>query len=141
MSIVSKFNSIKSVKRHFKISYFLIFLEYVSNRDKGLKVSETKDGVSLSITLGRMAQLSRLLDNGWKTIDSTDKLVKIKGPKNEILHCRTQVGADIDHIDEIFLRKVYGADFQGKNVIDIGMSNGDSSIFFCKKWCKTSDRC
>ena len=136
MSIISKVNSIKSVKRHFKISYFLLFLGYVSNRDKLIKLTEEKTGISFFLSLRKMGQLSHLLDNNWKIIDSTDTYVKMKGPKDEILYCRTQVGFDLGHIDEIFLRRDYGIDFLGKNVIDIGMSNGDSSIFFAKNGAK-----
>lgn len=140
MSIINKLNSIRTVKRnlkgHFKINYFFILLEYVSNRNKPLKVTMTKTGGSSFLTLGRMVELSHLLDNNWKIIDSTETHVKMKGPKDEILYCRTQVGSDLNHIIEIFLRKDYGVDFQGKNVIDIGMSNGDSSIFFAKNGAK-----
>jgi FkbM family methyltransferase len=136
MSIVDKFNLIKSVKMHFKVSYFLIFSEYISKRGKRVKVTVTKSESSLFLTLGQMVQLSHLLDNNWKIIEGTDTYVKIKGPQDEFLYCRTQVGFDLGHANEIYLRKVYGADFQGKNVIDIGMSNGDSSIFFAKNGAK-----
>ncbi len=136
MSIVSKFNLIKSVKRHFKISYFRIFLEYVLNRDKPVKVTGTKSGVSFFLTLDKIIQLSYLLDNNWKIMDGNETYVKIRGPKDEVIHCRTKVGFDLGHLNEIFLRKVYGIDFKGKNVIDIGMSNGDSSIFFAKNGAK-----
>ena len=136
MSIVDKFNLIKSVKMHFKVSYFLIFSEYISKRGKRVKVTVTKSESSLFLTLGQMVQLSHLLDNNWKIIDDADTYVKIKGPKDETLYCRTQIGYDLGHLVEIFLGKVYGADFQGKNVIDIGMSNGDSSIFFAKNGAK-----
>ncbi|WMT49119.1 MAG: FkbM family methyltransferase [Thermoplasmatales archaeon] len=77
-----------------------------------------------------------MLDNDWKVIESTNTYVKIKGPEDEILYCRTQVGFDLTHIVEIFIDESYGTDFKGKNVIDIGMSNGDSSIFFAKNGAK-----
>ena len=136
MSIISKFNLIKSVKRHFKISYFRIFLEYISNRDKPIKGTEKNTGLSFVLNLSNMVHMSYLLDNNWKIIDGTDTYVKMNGPKDEILYCRTQVGLDLGHITEIFLNKEYGVDFRGKNVIDIGMSNGDSSIFFAKNGAK-----
>ena len=136
MSIVNKFNLMKSIKRHFKISYFRIFLEYALNKDKPVKVTGTKSGVSFSLTLNKIIQLSHFLDNNWKIMDGNETYVKMKGPNDEILYCRTQVGFDLGHVNEIYLRKVYGTDFQGKNVIDIGMSNGDSSIFFAKNGAK-----
>ena len=136
MNMVSRFNLIKATKRHFKISFFRFFLKYVSNRDKPEKVIETSTGISFFLNLISMGQLSLLLDNDWKVIESTDTYVKIKGPKDESLYCRTQVGLDLGHLVEIFLFKSYGTDFQGKNVIDIGMSNGDSSIYFAKNGAK-----
>ena len=39
MSIISKFNAIKSMRGHFKVSYFTIFSKYVSNRDEHIKVT------------------------------------------------------------------------------------------------------
>ena len=136
MSIISKFNLIKSVKRHFKISYFVILLEYLSDRYKPIKVTGKNTGVSFFLSLSRLVPLSKLLDNKWKIVNSTNTYIKVSGPKDEILYCRTRVGFDFGHIVEIFLDKGYGVDFQGKNVIDIGMSNGDSSIFFAKNGAK-----
>ena len=136
MNIISKLNLIRTAKRHFKISYFLIFLDYVSDRYKPIKVTGRNNGVSFVLNLSNMVYLSHLLENTWKIIDSTDTYVKMKGPNDEILYCRTQVGFDLGHIVEIFLSKDYGVDFQAKNVIDIGMSNGDSSIFFAKNGAK-----
>ena len=136
MNRTSKIDLVKAVKKHFKISYFVFFLKYVSNKDKPIKVRTTKTGISILLTLGRMVQLSQLLDNNWEIIDNTDTYIKIMGPNHEIIYCRTKVGFDLGHIIEIFLEKGYGVDFQGKNVIDIGMSNGDSSIFFAKNGAK-----
>ena len=136
MNIIDKFNLTKSMKRHFKISYFVIVLEYLSDINKPIKVTEKNSGTSFFLSLSKVAQLSLLLDNNWEIIDSTDTYVKVKGPKEVILSCRIQIGFDLGHIAEIFLSKVYGVDFQGKNVIDIGMSNGDSSIFFAKNGAK-----
>ncbi|MGC8725983.1 MAG: hypothetical protein ACP5RS_05355 [Thermoplasmata archaeon] len=83
-----------------------------------------------------MAKLSTLLDNNWEIIDNKDIYVKLKGPQGEILSCRTHTGFDFGHIVEIYIDKVYGTDFEGKNVINIGMSNADSSIFFAKNGAK-----
>jgi FkbM family methyltransferase len=41
-------------------------------------------------------------------------------------------GWDFGHLDEIYLHKVYGEKFSG-TVIDVGASNGDSSVFFAKR--------
>ena len=46
MNRSSKIDLVKAVKKHFKIGYFHIFLKYVSNRDKPVKVTETNTGGS-----------------------------------------------------------------------------------------------
>ena len=72
MNMVNKFNLIKAINRHFKISYFRIFLKYISNKDKPEKVIETNSGISFLLNLNSMSQLSLLLDNDWKAIESTN---------------------------------------------------------------------
>lgn len=136
MNRTSKIDRVKALKKHFKISYIAIFLKYVSNKNKPIKVRMTKTGVSFLLNLGQMLQLSQLLDNNWEIINHTDTHIKIMGPDREIIDCRTKVGYDFGHIIEIFIEKAYGVDFQRKNVIDIGMSNGDSTIFFAKNGAK-----
>ncbi|WOE50982.1 hypothetical protein [Sulfuracidifex metallicus] len=42
---------------------------------------------------------------------------------------RTNIGADVFHIVEIFGQEIYGKSFKG-TVIDVGASNADSSIYF-----------
>jgi FkbM family methyltransferase len=76
------------------------------------------------------------LDNNWKILDSNDTYIIVKGPEGEILSCRAKIGFDLGHIIEIYLDKIYGDNFEDKNIIDIGMSNGDSSIYFAKKGSK-----
>lgn len=45
------------------------------------------------------------------------------------LWVRTNIGADVFHIVEIFGQEIYGKSFKG-TVIDVGASNADSSIYF-----------
>ncbi len=49
------------------------------------------------------------------------------------IKCRQGIGADIRHLAELFVYQEHGTDFSGKTVVDIGMSNGDSAIFFAKR--------
>ncbi|MGC8725982.1 MAG: hypothetical protein ACP5RS_05350 [Thermoplasmata archaeon] len=40
MNIIDDFNSIKGIKKYFKISYFTIAREYLSGKNKPIKVSK-----------------------------------------------------------------------------------------------------
>jgi len=136
LKIIEDFKLLKSVKKNFMISYFIIVKQYLVNINTPIKVIEKKSGVPFSLSLSNLAHLSPLLDENWEIIDSNNTCIKLKGPKEEIIRCRVKKGFDLGHIGEIFLNNVYGTEFEGKNVIDIGMSNGDSSIFFAKNGAK-----
>ncbi len=136
MSTIYKFNLIKSVKRHFEISYLSIIKNYILDKKKNMKVKEKASGISVSLSLGKMSMLAMLLDNNWKILDNIIPYIKLRGPNGEIIFCRTMAGYDFGHLVEIYVTKVYGSNFNGKNIIDVGMSNGDSSIFFAKNGAK-----
>lgn len=81
------------------------------------------------ITLSNALSLHELLQEGWtgRLVDSRHLLVK----KGQIkITTRIDCGADLGHLLEIFEGRTYGESFRGKLVIDVGMSNGDSSIYF-----------
>lgn len=136
MNIIKDFNVLKSAKKHFKINYLIIAKQYFINKNTPIKVIGKKSGIPFWLSLSNLANLSRLLDKNWEIIDSNETSVKLQGPEGEIIYCRIQKGFDLVHIGEIFLNNVYGVEFDGKNVIDVGMSNGDSSIFFAKRGAK-----
>jgi FkbM family methyltransferase len=77
--------------------------------------------------------LARLLREGWeiKTVEP-DYLVLSPDPST-LLKCRLNQGTDISLLGEIFVRGVYGSDFKGKTVVDVGAYTGDSAIFFSKR--------
>lgn len=136
MGIIEKVKLMKLVERHFNMNYLSISKEYISSNKKNIKVTEKDSGISISLHLTKISVLAMLLNNNWKILDNSNPYIKLKGPNDEILFCRTQVGFDFGHLVEIYIKNVYGIDFKGKNIIDIGMSNGDSSIFFAKKGAK-----
>ena len=136
MSIINKFNLIKSVKRHFEISYLSIIKNYILDENKNMKVKEKDSSISVSLSLLNMSMLAMLLDDNWKILDNAYPHIKLRGPNSEIIFCRTTVGYDFGHLVEIYVKKVYGSNFNGKNIIDVGMSNGDSSIFFARNGAK-----
>ena len=77
-----------------------------------------------------------MLENGWHILSGNKEYLTLKGPDDIVLTVRTKKGWDLGHLVEIFIDKVYGSDFYDKNVIDVGMSNGDSSIYFAKNGAK-----
>lgn len=136
MNINEKISEVRSMKKHFRISYFTIIKEYLSKKKESLKLNDKSSNISFNITFNQLPSLALLLDNNWKIIKNTETYLQMSGPKGEMLSCRTQIGNDFGHIVEIYINNAYGIDFEGKNVIDIGMSNGDSSIFFAKNGAK-----
>ena len=73
----------------------------------------------------------RLIESGYSVEVVNEKIVRVSKENLKIL-CRTQTGFDFGHIVEIFENNTYLVDFRNKVVIDVGASNGDSSIFFWK---------
>ncbi|MEM3191240.1 MAG: FkbM family methyltransferase [Candidatus Parvarchaeota archaeon] len=78
--------------------------------------------------------MSELLSIGWRIKNIENRFLVLY--KDVSIKCRYDVGYDIGHLKEIFLDHVYGLDFKGKVVLDIGMSNGDSAIYFAKRGAK-----
>jgi FkbM family methyltransferase len=73
--------------------------------------------------------LSYLLSNGWTLLDSSKDHLVLKNQRDITLKLRRK-GADLGTLVEIFLDMPYGYSFEGQIVVDVGMSFGDSAIFF-----------
>jgi len=130
-SLLEKYYSAaRIIKEVFGISYLRLFFTNVSNKTITLKL---KDNVETQITLPQLASLARLVQNKWRVFDASDNTLTLKGLDDVFIKCRTTTGYDFGHLIEIYLSRSYGEDFSQKNVIDIGMSNADSSIYFAKK--------
>lgn len=80
----------------------------------------------------QILSLARLLEAGWHVTHDGNQFVLLSDGHGTFIRCRFNQGFDIGHLAEIFLDKCYGSDFGGKIVVDVGMSNGDSAIFFAK---------
>ena len=72
------------------------------------------------------------MEHGWKALTVDNGHLIIGDPAGLLVKCRTSRGLDIGHLREIFLTKEYGEEI-GNVVVDVGMSNGDSSIFFVSR--------
>lgn len=78
--------------------------------------------------------LPRLLDAGW-TIERLDTTHACLAHERDHLRftCRfLGKWSDVIPLTEVYVDKVYSGDFRGKVVLDVGMADGDSSVFFAR---------
>lgn len=120
----------KLIKKNFGISYISIIVHYFLRKDEPLNI--VLKGQNISMVLLNIAGLVRLLNDGWEVKSIDDDYIKIFNNDGSIIRCRLRRGLDIAHLAEIWVEKNYSFDFKDKNVVDIGASNGDSSVFFAK---------
>jgi FkbM family methyltransferase len=77
--------------------------------------------------------LAKLLSNGWKIRHIDNDYLLLSPEPGTVLKCRLNQGTDISLVAEIFVRQVYGSDFNQKVVVDVGAYNGDSAIYFARR--------
>jgi FkbM family methyltransferase len=77
--------------------------------------------------------LAKLLNRGWKIRHIDNEYLLLSPDPETVLKCRLNQGTDISLVAEIFVRQVYGSDFNQKVVVDVGAYNGDSAIYFAKR--------
>ena len=122
------------VHKYANMSYLSIGFRYLIGGNFEVTLSNS---VSLKkISLITLAQLTILHDRGWYVASAEADFILLSSEKGINITCRANKGNDIGHLFEIFIRKIYGEHFEGKNVIDVGMSNGDSSIYFALQGAK-----
>src|SRR5437867_5213739 len=79
-------------------------------------------------------RLATLIGHGWNVEELSKRYVVMRDASGTSIRCRSQeLGGELFRLTEIYLEKVYGYNFEGKSVIDIGMCNGESSIFFARR--------
>jgi FkbM family methyltransferase len=91
--------------------------------------------VSGGITKDNLIGLAILIQNGWTVQVATENHLLMSGSQLTI-KCRASKGYDLWHLSEIFVAKEYYGCLSDRTVLDVGMSNGDSSIFFASQGCK-----
>ena len=77
--------------------------------------------------------LAKLLNRGWKIRHVDNDYLLLSPEPGTVLKCRLNQGTDISLVSEIFVRQVYGSDFNQKVVVDVGAYNGDSAIYFARR--------
>lgn len=134
MSLRMKYDDLKTIHRELSVNYFRLVFLYLFDRYRSVDLVLGNHNISLR--LSDLFALSKLLESGWSILSSTENHVTLKSHDNVVITCRTKIGYDFGHLNEIYLGKSYGTEFNGKNIIDIGMSNADSSIYFIKHGAK-----
>jgi FkbM family methyltransferase len=77
--------------------------------------------------------LAQLLKHDWKVEVIDHDHILLSNGFDIRIKCRLNKGTDISLLAEIFVRKVYGDDFKGKTILDVGAYNGDSAIHFARR--------
>ncbi|MDA8055446.1 MAG: FkbM family methyltransferase [Thermoplasmatales archaeon] len=96
-----------------------------------------RNGLALSnINLVALKDLTVLLENDWQIHSIERNLLGLNKKDGTNITCRIDKGYDFGHLIEIYIEEKYGDKYEGFNVIDVGMSNGDSSIYFAAKGAK-----
>ncbi|MEM3192184.1 MAG: FkbM family methyltransferase [Candidatus Parvarchaeota archaeon] len=125
----SKLQTLILIRKHTDLTYYSILKGY-RNPDKRFTI-KLKTGEKIkNVRLRDVANISVLLEHGWSVSEESENLLTVGNDRGISIICRLMKGYDLGHLIEIFINKVYGTDFAGKNVIDVGASNGDSSISF-----------
>jgi FkbM family methyltransferase len=111
------------------------FISNSSSKDIQLKLKKEKCVLTgLSARLSPI-WLSALLSNRWDLIGFDDTYLYIRN-KEALSFKLRRLGSDLGTLVEAFLDMPYGSNFDGQTVVDIGMSIGDSAIFFATQRAK-----
>lgn len=132
MSVKSKYKKAKLIHNYMGIGYLELARCYIRKSNINFKIND--NGVNFRVQ--DLLSITKLLKNNWKIVSASKNLITFQSSNDSIITCRADIGFDFGHLCEIFLEKVYGSNFNNKNIIDVGMSNGDSSIYFAKEGAK-----
>ncbi|MGP8069900.1 MAG: FkbM family methyltransferase [Candidatus Bathyarchaeia archaeon] len=92
--------------------------------------------VSGKIPVYHFFKLIELLRNGWR-LDRMDDQYLVLHNEDENLRMKYSTdGLYVAPLADMVLDDMYGKDFKDKVIVDIGMGNGDSAIFFAKRGAK-----
>ena len=125
----------RSIKREFDIGYIKLIYYFVFSRSNSINI-KFKDGSNARLPLSKLGQLALLKQMGWDIVSVSDSHIKLRNLNGAIISCRLYEGFDFGHLIEIYEQKAYGSNFKDFNVIDVGASNADSSIYFAKNGAK-----
>ena len=118
-----------SVLRHSYRNWIAVALFLALWRRSRLHVRLRVSDLSVLMTPVDALAMANLLNGGFRFTSADEGTITLTDDRFR-LKCRLGSGFDLGHINEIFIQKTYGTDFRDKVVLDIGASNGDSSIWF-----------
>lgn len=125
-------SSLSVVRRHFK-NWPSILADY--GRGKSPESFVLSDGRVLNFTKTEkrfeFVSFARLLDAGWTVEWYDDEFMKLKGVLT--MKIRYREPQEVFAMKEVFLDQIYACECVGKNVLDVGMGNGNSSLYFAWK--------
>ena len=128
--LFSKLEESRMVHKYANITYFELGLRYILKRYDCFSVTSRTGIFFENINLSNLSHISYLLDHGWRILSQERNFITVRAESGVTITSRTNKGFDLGHIVEIYIKKEYGENFEKNNIIDVGMSNGDSSIYF-----------
>jgi FkbM family methyltransferase len=79
--------------------------------------------------------LSSLLSKDWSLLRLDQTYLYLVNSQGLVLKLR-KIGSDLGTMVELFLDKPYGLNFEEQTILDVGMSFGDSTVFFASNGAK-----
>jgi FkbM family methyltransferase len=117
------------LKSHYRnsVSMMLMYVLGKSNIEATLK-SGASFRISGKLEMYGSIRLAELIQNEWKVELTGDRLFIVRSPSGLRFKCRT--GPDFGHLVEIFIKCSWSVQAANGIIIDVGMSNGDSELYF-----------
>jgi FkbM family methyltransferase len=121
---------------HYKNWLFMIS-SYAVGRRTFVSTLRSGDSIVVKGTLGMYdaIRLAELIETGWVVEKNVNSRVLVHSSSGLNFKCRVGSG-DFGHLVEIFVRRSWPADVQGKVILDVGMANADSAVYFIEKGAK-----
>lgn len=132
-----QFRNVRVMARHYE-NFPILILRHVFGLSQEDLVLRNGSRIDLRRCKSfQFVALARLLESGWKVRGvEQDRLLLYNDSRSVFVICRYTTGGDIHNLCEIFVDEFYGSDFKDKVVIDVGMSNGDSALYFAHSGAK-----
>ena len=135
VSLPRRIYELHLLRRHYRNWVSMILSDVVG---KNNILATLRDGKSFYVS-GRLemyssVKLAELIENGWIVDKKENRDVVLLSPSGLNFKCR--IGGDFGHLVEIFLKNYWAIDARDKVILDVGMANGDSSIYFAERGAK-----
>lgn len=126
LKIANVVNGALLLKKSYK-NWSLVLLRCILKQDVIALVRETAFKLE-GFDSYDLVRIAKLLSHNWKIQEITQSHIVFISDTELSIKCR-RIGTDVGTLAEIFVDIPYSSPFFG-NVVDVGMSCGDSSLFF-----------